>query len=193
MAEYDSIEDPYCYPGTSVLRNRPGIRDAAALAAFEAEITHQRAAEPLPHGRLSVTHYRAIHRHLFQDVYAWAGRFRSVRIEKDGSMFCYPEHIGQQMRALFASLHAAFFLRGLPPQGFAKQAAHFLAELNAIHPFREGNGRSQLVFLLVLAEYAGYPLDLSRLAPRTFLAAMVNSFQGNEGPLQRRIEDLFVR
>lgn len=191
MAEYDSIEDPYCYPGTSILKNRPGIRDAAALAAFEAEITHQRAAEPLPHGRLSVTHYRAIHRHLFQDVYAWAGRFRTVRIEKDGSMFCYPEHIGEQMRFLFASLREASFLRGLPSRVFVEQAAHSLAELNAIHPFREGNGRCQLVFLLVLTEYAGYSLDLSRLDPQAFLAAMVNSFQGNEDPLQRRIEDLF--
>ena len=72
---YGTFEDPYCYPGTSILRNLPGLRDSAALQQFEAIATAQRADEPLPNGRLGVAHYRAIHRHLFQDVYSWAGQF----------------------------------------------------------------------------------------------------------------------
>ena len=72
---YDAIVDPYCYPGTTVLRNVPNIRDQAELDEFEAAMTAQRADEPLPGGRLSVSHYRRIHHHLFQDVYFWAGRF----------------------------------------------------------------------------------------------------------------------
>lgn len=71
---YDAIEDPYCYPGTTLLRNIPDLRNAAALAAFEAASTTQRADEPLPGGRFGASHYRAIHRHLFQDVYPWAGK-----------------------------------------------------------------------------------------------------------------------
>jgi cell filamentation protein len=67
---YDAVADPYCYADTTVLKNIPGIWDAAALEAFEAISTAQRAEEPLPNGRLSVRHYRAVHRHLFQDVYA---------------------------------------------------------------------------------------------------------------------------
>ncbi len=97
---YTAIADPYCYAGTSVLKNIPGIRDQAALEAFEAIATAQRADEPLPPGRLSVTQYRAIHRHLFQDVFAWSGKFRTVRINKDGSAFCYPENIAREMNAL---------------------------------------------------------------------------------------------
>lgn len=90
---YDSGYDPYRYPGTSILRNRLNLRDQAQLDAFEALITAHRAEEPLPSGRLGAAHYSAIHRHLFQDVFAWAGRLRTVRIAKGDSMFCYPEHI----------------------------------------------------------------------------------------------------
>jgi cell filamentation protein len=68
---YDAIADPYCYGGTTVLKNVPDIRDQTALDEYEAAMTAQRADEPLPAGHLSVTHFRAIHHHLFQDVYAW--------------------------------------------------------------------------------------------------------------------------
>ena len=69
---YDSIPDPYCYPGTAVVKNRANIRDQAELNAFEHEAMLQRAEEPYPAGRLSASHFKAIHRHLFQDVYTWA-------------------------------------------------------------------------------------------------------------------------
>ena len=182
-ADYDAIADPYCYPGTAVLRNIPDIRDPAALAEFEAVITAQRADEPLPEGRLSVRHYRAIHHHLFQDVYAWAGKLRTVRLGKDGSAFCYPENIAREMQRLFADLRRQRHLRQLSPEAFADAAAHFLATLNAIHPFREGNGRTQMSFLTLLADRADHPLDLDRLVPGQFLAAMIESFHGNERSL----------
>ncbi len=187
---YESVPDPYCYPGTSVLENVPGLRDQAELDAFEALITAQRAEEPLPRGRLGYAHYRAIHRHLFQDVFAWAGKLRTVRIAKGDSMFCYPEHIDNEMRALFAGLARDRFLRGLPPAEFAKPAAHLLAELNAIHPFREGNGRTQLAYLTLLAANAGHPLGLERLNPRAMLAATIASFTSVEAPLAALIAEL---
>jgi cell filamentation protein len=164
---YDAVADPYCYPDTTVLINKLDLRDQAKLDAFEAEITTQRAAEPFPDGRLTYAHYRAIHRHLFQDVYAWAGQVRNVRIAKDGSMFCYPEHIDSEMRKLFGELRDSNYYRELAPKTFAESVAHFLSELNAIHPFREGNGRTQLALLTLLAERAGHPLALDNLDPST--------------------------
>ena len=187
---YEAGQDPYCYPGTDVLKNRLGLRVQAELDAFEAEITAQRAAEPLPAGRLSYTHYRAIHRHLFQDVYAWAGKPRTIRMAKGGNAFCYPEQIDREMRQLFAELAARRYLRSLDANSFAGQAAHFLAELNAIHSFREGNGRAQLTFLTLLAEQAGHPLRLERLVARKFLAAIIKSFSGDEAPLRAVIKRL---
>lgn len=189
-AGYDAIDDPYCYKGTNVLRNIPDLRDPAAVQRFETVAVTQRADEPLPHGRFTVSHYCTIHRHLFQDVYRWAGRFRYVRISKASSMFCYPENIAAEMRKLFAGLTRQRHLRGLTALAFAVQAAHFLAELNAIHPFREGNGRSQMAFLTLLAAGASHPFDLERLDPEAFLAAMVRSFDGDEAPLQRQIRAL---
>jgi cell filamentation protein len=187
---YAASPDPYCYPGTDVLRNRAGLRDQAQLDAFEAVMVTQRLDEPLPTGRLTYSHYRAIHRHLFGDVYSWAGRSRTVRISKGASAFCYPEHIDREMRRLFAELHAKDCLRDLTADTFAQRASHLLAELNAIHPFREGNGRAQLSFLSVLAVHAGHPLNHGRLEPRRLLDAMIESFKGDERSLQRAIRDL---
>jgi len=184
---YDAVADPYCYPGTTVLKNFAGIRDQAALERFETISTAQRADEPLPHGRLGVSHYQAIHHHLFQDIYRWAGKFRTVRLGKSGSAFCYPEHIAREMQQLFRSLAKKRHLHGLPHAAFASEAASFLTTLNAIHPFREGNGRTQTTFLALLADRAGHPLDLDKLEPHRFLAAMVASFKGNERPLVRQI------
>jgi cell filamentation protein len=187
---YAAVADPYCYPGTAVLKNKLNLRNQARLDAFEAEITSQRASEPMPIGRLSVTHYRSIHRHLFQDVFTWAGRFRTVRISKGGNMFCYPEHIKNQMAKLFAGLQRDKHFRGLSAPGFAAESAHLLAELNAIHPFREGNGRTQLAFLTLLAEVAGHPLALNRLKPDDMMRAMVVSFNRNDTALRKLIEAL---
>jgi fido (protein-threonine AMPylation protein) len=70
---YRAFNDPYVYNGTSVLKNKLKTRDAAALTVFEIEMTAVRAAEPPPTGRFGPAHFRAVHRHLFQDVYSWAG------------------------------------------------------------------------------------------------------------------------
>lgn len=187
---YDAVADPYCYPGTTVLKNLLDIRDQETLSELEAALTAQRADEPLPAGRMSVTHYRAIHRHLFQDIYPWAGQFRTVRIGKGGSAFCYPENIANEMRALFDELKRERFLHGLSREAFAREAAAFLSGLNAIHPFREGNGRTQTTFLALIAALAGHPLDLHRLDPEAFLAAMVASFRRADTPLEAQIRAL---
>lgn len=180
---YDAFDDPTVYKGTAVLKNRLGIRDAATLEAFELEMTTLRAAEGLPEGRFTASHYCRVHHHLFQDVYRWAGRYRSVQTAKGGNLFCRPEFIAGQMQQLFDQLGRNERLAGLTFEKFAQGAASFLATLNAIHPFREGNGRSQLSFLHVLAIEAGHPLALRRVSRATFLPAMIASFAGDEHPL----------
>lgn len=187
---YETFDDPYCYEGTSVLRNRLDIRSQKGLDAFEAEITVQRADEPLPAGRFTANHYCSLHRHLFQDVYAWAGRYRTVRISKGDTTFCYPEHIDREMKKLFAWLKAEKALRGLPTNAFSARMAHFLSELNAIHPFREGNGRTQNIFLVLLAEQAGHPLNLAPFEKDRVLHAMIAGMNGSETPLEELIMEM---
>ena len=131
-----------------------------------------------------------MHRHLFQDVYRWAGRFRTVRTHKGSSAFCYPEYIAGQMKDLFGGLKSADYFSGLSAYEFAREAAHFLATVNAIHPFREGNGRTQNVFMALLAARAGHGLNLSRLDERALRLAMIESFGGSEEPLAGQIRNL---
>jgi len=185
--------DPYCYVGTSVLKNKAGLRDENDLKNFETVMSFARAEEPLPNGNFSVAHYCAIHHHLFQDVYSWAGEFRTVRIGKDVSVFCYPGHIAEQMQLLFVKLKEQNFLKDRTQSEFAKGAANFLAELNMIHPFREGNGRVQNTFLVLLAHHASHELDMQKLNPESLKGAMVQSFNGKEGLLEKLIEALIVK
>ncbi|PIT01589.1 adenosine monophosphate-protein transferase [Bradyrhizobium nitroreducens] len=187
---YDAVDDPYTYENSTVLVNKLDLRDQGQLDDFEAEITSARSTEPLPEGALDFAHYCAVHHHLFQDVYEWAGTPRTVRISKQGSPFCFPEHIGAQATKLFEELKSNRFFEGLPVTEFAAKGAHFLSELNVIHAFREGNGRSQLSFFAMLAEHAGHPLDLERLNPDAMLNAMIASFDGDETDLAQIIADL---
>jgi len=187
---YDGFDDPYSYRGLDCLKNRLGIRDSATLQAFELEMSTLRAEEPLPLGKFGPTHYRRVHHHLFQDVYNWAGRYRTVRTAKGGNVFCYPENIDSQMKQLFAKLGGASFLPGAAEDGFVAAAANFLADLNAVHPFREGNGRSQLAFLHLLSLRVAHPLELERVSRETFLPAMIESFSGNIAPLVAELNAL---
>ncbi|SFQ30530.1 cell filamentation protein [Bradyrhizobium sp. Ghvi] len=190
MSGYDVFDDPYCYKGTSVLKNRARLRDDKTLEAFELEMSTLRAEEPLPAGRFTPTHYKRIHHHLFQDVYPWAGKYRTVRTSKGGNPFAYPEYIASSMDQLFEKLALPAFRPGASSDDFLDAATDFLAELNAIHPFREGNGRSQLAFMYLLGQRAGHPLKLARVDRHTFLPAMIASFAGNLGPLRAELQKL---
>ncbi|HEU4659658.1 MAG TPA: Fic family protein [Pseudolabrys sp.] len=188
---YDVEEDKiYCYPGTAVLKNKLDIKDAAVLANFEAEMSNLQAQVPIQVVALDYDFYRALHRHLFSEVYDWAGEPRKIRIGKGGNWFCFPENIDAEMSKLFQSLAETDELQNLDAAEFAKQAAHFMAELNAIHPFREGNGRTQLSFLKLLAERAGHPLDMEKMEPTAVFDAMIESFAGSEDALEKVIAGL---
>jgi cell filamentation protein len=190
LSRYGTFDDPYCYRGTSVLRNLGDVTDWAELEQFEAAMLEVRSVEPIPTGAFDPAHYRALHHHLFQDVYDWAGQYRTIRIAKNDAMFCYPEHIQGQMDDLFVQLKNAAFLPSVAPVTFVPAAARFIAELNAIHPFREGNGRTQLAFLFLLGERAELPLDMTRIEPKPMMAAMVESFHARLGALEGEIRRL---
>ena len=184
---YDAVSDDYCYAGTTVLKNKLDLRDAAELADFEAEVSDARADEEAPAGDLDFKHFKAVHGHLFQDVYDWAGEIRTVRISKDDSMFCYPENIEGEARKLFSQLKKEGYLKNLSAKDFAGKSAHFLSELNAIHAFREGNGRTQRAFLFMLGRQAGHEVDMTRIDPRAWNDASRDSFRTGDSRSLRDI------
>ncbi|GAA0301043.1 Fic family protein [Sphingomonas oligophenolica] len=191
LSGYDAFDDPYAYKGTHVLKNKLGLRDTAALESFELEMSNSRATEALPDGDYDPRHYREVHRHLFQDVYRWAGKYRTVRTSKDSNPFCFPEHIPNEMNLLFEALRTDC-LPSEDASSFLASAAAFLAELNAIHPFREGNGRAQLAFMHLVGLRAGFPFDFSRAKSDTFLAAMIASYHGDLTPLVTELRALLT-
>ena len=105
-------------------------------------------------------------------------------------MFCYPEHITAEMSRIFRQLQRQRYLSALGADEFARTGAHLLAELNAIPPFREGNGRTQLAYFALLAESADHPLNLERLDSNAFLQAVIGSFRGDETALAQLIRRL---
>lgn len=189
---YAAFNDPACYPGTGVLRNRRDLRDQQALDAFGLEMVRLRTEDGPPPGRFGPAHYRAVHRHLFRDVYPWAGVYRSVRTFKPGASFCFPEHIAVQMDKLFARLKDASFRPGSDEDRFVHALAAFLGELNHIHPFRDGNGRAQQMFLRMLGQRAGHPFRLEAIEAEPFRAAMIASYHDRFEPLVDELQRLLA-
>jgi cell filamentation protein len=173
-----------------VLINKAGLSDPDELSEFEMSKVRSRSNDAWPDGRLDKKHYYALHFHLFQDVYDWAGKPRTIRIGKGGNWFCYPDFIERLLDEQFAGLKAKRHLDGLNLEPFAQEAAHFLGEVNAIHPFREGNGRTQLAFLRLLCLNAGFGFDASVLDRQRVIAAMIASFDRKLDPLTELIRDI---
>jgi cell filamentation protein len=167
-----SGDTEYCYPPSyTVLKNKLNIRDAKTLDRFERHFVVERIAQGIPQGDFNLAHLRAIHRHLFQDIFEWAGELRTVEISKGGHQFQFRRFIETGMADIHRRLTAQNFLRGLSAQDFAHRAGEILGDVNYVHPFREGNGRTQLFYLEQLAERAGHPLDLRRLDKAAWMEA----------------------
>lgn len=155
--------DPYVYPGTNVLKNLAGLPDSDRLRRFERMVTTLRAEQGSPRGQFDLAHLKAIHRHLFQDVYSWAGELRTIQLSKGGSDFLFTQFLEQGVADVNRRIVRSRFFQGSTAATFAKGASIVMGDLNHCHPFREGNGRTQFQFLKQLAHTAGHKIALSRL------------------------------
>ena len=181
-----TAEDPYVDPGSKVLLNKLGVVDAALLRQVEAEATFLRDAQlkavTLP-GRFDLAHLRAFHRHLFGDVYPWAGEVRRVDLTRTAT-FAHWAHIESYADFVFAQLREEQLLSTVDEECFLDRFTHFYAEVNAIHPFREGNGRAQRAFFRQLALHAGRRIDFGLLDPAEYNDACRVSMVGSTDPLR---------
>jgi cell filamentation protein len=189
------VDDPYVYPGTNVLRNHFGIRDVAELAGLEAAISAGRIAQLerrfIP-GDYDTAHLQAVHRKIFGDLYPWAGELRTVKIAKGESMFALPQHVAPYLAGVLSDLVNEERLRGLERDDFVTRLAHYYAELNAVHPFREGNGRTQRAFLGHIAADAAHPIDWTGLDPGGNVQASRESHRGENEPLRKLLDGLIA-
>ena len=180
-------DELYCYPGSSVLKNKIGIRDLERLHEMERKLTMLRILELLDkpvRGAFDLKHLQAIHAYIFQDVYDWAGELRKVDIAK-GNMFCNAMFLSGQAEEIFGKLKAEDYLYGLDEDNFAVRLAYYFSEINALHPFREGNGRSQREFIRCLALHNGYVINFVNADKDEMLEASRKSFLCEYGSMER--------
>lgn len=131
-----------------------------------------------------LAHLRAIHGHLFQDVYPWAGETRTVDMLRPGGPWFTPwVEIESSFAQLAQCVEAQDGLRGLDRATFAERAAEVYNDVNTIHAFREGNGRSQRVWMEDLARGAGYELDWTKVTGLTNNLASQSAREGDLAPL----------
>jgi cell filamentation protein len=179
------MSDPvYCYPPDYiVLKNKLDLRDAAQLDYVEREFVTPRTIQGIPSGDFDLTHLRAVHRHLFQDVCDWAGDVRTVEIAKGGSQFQFRRYIATGMADVHRRLVATDYLRRLAPIDFAARAGEIIGDVNSIHPFREGNGRTQMLYLDQLAARAGHRLELRSIVREEWMVACIEAPRGQYAAL----------
>jgi cell filamentation protein len=182
--------DPYVYPGPTVLKNIPGIRNQEILDRFEADRVGQRSLEliecPLS-GLFDIEHLQGIHRYLFQDVYEWAGEFRTVDIAKGNSYFAHVPYIESTLKDLVEKLSEERHLRGLDQERFASRVAEILGTLNAVYAFREGNGRTQREFVRELAYKNSYWIDWNKIPRQELYKASDASFMRGDSTLFEKL------
>lgn len=188
-------EDPYVDPSTGVLINLLGLTDGEALARSEAEYVtlgiYELDQHPLP-GAYDVDHLQAFHRHLFGDVYPWVGDFRSVNISRSAPFGDW-RHNGAFLDQVFTELATERQLTSLDRNAFVRRLAHYLGDVNAAHPFREGNGRTQRAFFRQLARNAGWNLRWSTVDASENVAASEASLMGDNGPLEALLDHAVER
>jgi cell filamentation protein len=189
--------DPYLISGTTVLRNLVGATTSTELAAAEADLSFARATQLLNHpvpATNDLAELKTIHFRLFQDVYEWAGELRTVDVKKDipGADFFMPYGFIELAAAhCFQDLAVEEHLKGLEREAFVERLAFHYEKINYVHPFREGNGRTQRVFWNRVALEAGWELDWRPVhGEENHLAARAGSDDGNLVPLINMFEKI---
>ncbi|TAE80289.1 MAG: hypothetical protein EAZ74_03645 [Alphaproteobacteria bacterium] len=179
--------DPYVYPGTTVLINKADIRDREQLKQMERIVTQKRREQLRADTNASIAKdtasYLKIHQYLFQDVYEWAGKIRVTELSKGNSFFAVQSFVESSLDKELRTLQKWDF-KNISVDQFVERSAHHISELNAIHPFREGNGRTMRVHLERLARAAHLEFDLTKFPPHMWNEASIASFQGNMNLMQ---------
>jgi len=163
-----NADDPHVDSSSGVLRNLKGFVDQRKLDNFErreaAIAIYDLELDPV-RGNFDQAHLQAIHKRIFAQVCPWAGELRKVNIARQGSYpFAMVQFLQRNLDSFFSELASEGYLKGLGVRSFVERAGVYLGELNTLHPFREGNGRTQREFIRELALEAGHTLDWSRVS-----------------------------
>ena len=170
-----------CYENTTCLINKFDIRDEEKLKKVEADITFAKAtileSNPIS-DKFDLEHYKAIHRFLFEDIYDWAGSFRTVDMAKKGTSFCSEDQLDDVAKNCFGRLAENNLFSDLDRDEFVDAIVDFYCVTNMLHPFREGNGRTQRIFISQLIHHNGYDFDFSDIDSDDLMIATIQAANG---------------
>lgn len=175
---YTTTQSIYCYPDSNVLKNKLNIRDNKLLKTAEEEITLIKQMELLKNpikGNFSKAHLMNIHKFIFEDIYLFAGKIRREQISKADTLFYPPNLIDRELDKVFAKIKEKNMLKETDREKVFDNLAYVMAELNIIHPFREGNGRSIREFIRLMAKRMGYDLNWGNIDKEELLEASIMS------------------
>ena len=163
-------DDKYCYPNSFVLKNKFNITDKNEFSLAEREYTSLSIAEVKQNPIKGDFNLKHLQKYIFKDIYSWAGEIRTVNISK-GNPFCNHMYINEEANKIFSELKRNNYLIGSSMEKASEKLAYFLGEINALHPFREGNGRCQRIMIEYLAQAAGYHVDFSNVSKDEMIKA----------------------
>ena len=175
---YEARNSIYCYEGTHTLVNKLDIKDSKLLEEYENSTVALKLLSLEKQGisgNFDMTHFSNIHKFLFDEIYLFAGLFRTENIAKDNFRFAEWEYIESELNKLLDNLKSENYLQNLTKQTLAEKLAYYTAELNVLHPFREGNGRTTREFIRQLALKNNYYLNFDLVSSTELLNASIKS------------------
>lgn len=171
-------DDPYLEPATKILKNIPNLKTIAQLEEYESlvfQANFPEALETALNSSPDLDLWKDIHRICFKDIYEWAGNIRTIRVSKGTTVFAYPEHIENASQKIFDQYQVLADFGGLT----LEKIADTIGELNVIHPFREGNGRTLRILLEAMCAKIGHDIDYGLTDQNEQTEAFVKSYQGD--------------
>lgn len=188
--------DEYVYSGTNILRNKFDIQNDEILSQVECGIVLSRTAmlrKCCKFKTFDINHIKQIHKFLFSDIYDWAGTFRDIDIAKGGTSFCEPDKIESRLEIICGIVRKNRFFKKMPFDNIVRNLAMVLNGLNNIHPFREGNGRTQRFFVEQIALKAGYELDFSEISVNDMRNACMAAARGDSRLMEYLVKSNFKK
>ena len=170
-----------CYPGTTVLVNKLGLKCQQALDEAESVAVSLRLAQiesEAVDAPFTFAFYCDLHKRLFGDLYDWAGKLRTIDFSKKGTAFYPASELCKIGNAKFARLQEMNEFRGLQPDRLVDEITDFYHEINMLHPFREGNGRTQRLFFTLLLRRLGHSISYAECDTDELMMATIYAAQG---------------
>lgn len=197
--ESNSNDEVYCYPN-GVLKNKLGIKDEDVLSRLEAELTSIKLADFLINpvkGKLDFSHYKKIHKEIFGDLFIFAGKTRTVSMSKGTTAFCIWMFVDEQAEKIFKLIDLELLqnkaYENMEREDFIRHIVKYMTELNIIHPFREGNGRTLREYFRLLCLSCGYELNYSLCIKEEILEADIAAAQGDERLILNLLNKIIIK